>query len=72
MSKEDLLKDLEELAAALKELAAALKANAERADGKTETANNYFRGFYRGCSVADEISSNSLRHIIEKHTISQG
>jgi len=65
MSKKDLLKDLEELAAAL-------KANAERADDKTETANNYFRGFYRGCSVADEISSNSLRHIIEKHTISQG
>ena len=65
MSKEDLLKDLEDLAAAL-------KANAERADDKTETANNYFRGFYRGCSVADEISSNSLRHIIKKHTISQG
>ena len=62
MSKKDLLKDL-------KELAAALKANAERAADKTETANNYFRGFYRGCSVADEISSNSLRHIIEKHTI---
>ncbi|HUS88569.1 MAG TPA: DUF2192 domain-containing protein [Desulfosporosinus sp.] len=65
MSKKDLLKDLEELAAAL-------KANAERADDKTETANNYFRGFYRGCSVADEISSNSLRHIITKHAISQG
>ena len=65
MSKEDLLKDLEELAAAL-------KANAERADSKTETANNDFRWFYRGCSVADKISSNSLRHIIKKHTISQG
>ena len=69
MSKEDLLKDLEDLAAAL-------KANAERAkahaDNKTETANNDFRWFYRGCSVADKISSNSLRHIIKKHTISQG
>ena len=65
MSKEDLLKDLEELAAAL-------KANAERAADKTETANNDFRWFYRGCSVADKISSNSLRHIIKKHTISQG
>jgi len=65
MSKEDLLKDL-------KEMAAALKANAERADGKTETANNYFRGFYRGCSVADKISSGSLLHIIKKYTISQG
>ena len=65
MSKEDLLKDLEELAADL-------KANAERADGKTETANNYFRGFYRGCSVADEISSDSLLYIIKKYTISQG
>ena len=65
MSKEDLLKDLNELAADL-------KASAERNNDKTETANDYFRGFYRGCSVADEISSNSLRHIIKKHTISQG
>jgi len=65
MSKEDLLKDL-------KEMAAALRANAERAADKTETANNYFRGFYCGCSVSDKISSNSLRHIIKKHTISQG
>ena len=71
MSKEDLLKDLEELAADL-------KANAERADDKTEAASlnsrrlnsleSYLRGFYRGCSVSDKISSNSLRHIIKKYT----
>ena len=66
MSKEDLLKDLEDLAAAL-------KANAERAKAHAYNAHSdYFRGFYRGCSVADKISSNSLRHIIKKHTISQG
>ena len=65
MSKEDLLKDLNELAADLKE-------SANRNSNKAEAAYGYFRGFYRGCSVADKISSNSLRHIITKHAISQG
>ena len=65
MSKKDLLKDLEELAATLRE-------DAERTGNKAATANNYWRGFYRGCSISDEISSDSLSHIIKKHTRSIG
>ena len=66
MSKEDLLKDLEELTAAL-------KANAERAKAHADNAHSdYFRWFYRGCSVADETTCNLLLRLIEKYTISQG
>ena len=66
MSKEDLLKDLEELAAAL-------KANAERAKAHADNAHSdYSRGIYDSGAMADESSADLLLDIITKYTISQG
>jgi len=63
MSKEDLLKDLEELAAVL-------KANAERAKAHADNArSDYSCGIYGGCAMADKSASDSLLDIIKKYTI---